>query len=179
MSVLTAYRRYAPFKADQLVEAANTILSSIDAHGVTKRTLRFYTAQEVVPPPMGSPKFARYDYGHLLALLSARALQDRGKKLDQIRREVEDIRRGEFARLEAVVENWLSQSRMPPPYSIATSTPAFNSDKVPEQIRLGASVRRIALTPNATLELSEHADLKTELEAIAEVVKGYIADFAK
>jgi len=179
MSVLTAYRRYAPFKADQLVDAANTILSSVEAHGVTKRTLRFYTAQEVVPPPMGSPKFARYDYGHLLALLSARALQDRGKKLDQIRREVEDIRRGEFARLESVVENWLAQSRMPPPYSVTETSPSYTSEKLPESIRLGASVRRIALTPYATLEISEQAELKGELEAIVDVVKGLLADYGK
>lgn len=74
-----------PCTAKDLLKHASAILESLGLQGIRDRTLRYYIQNGVVPPPIGSPKFARYDFRHLQGLVTARALQNQGMKLMQIR----------------------------------------------------------------------------------------------
>ncbi len=169
MSILANYRRYAPFTADKLVDAVNSVLSIKGAQPITKRTLRFYTAQEVVAPPMGSPKFARYGYEHLLMLLGARARQDQGMKLDQIKVEVDEVKRGQYARMEQVVESWLGQAQ------VAQAQTASYDETEAGSLAGSEVVVRVRLTPNSVLEVSQNAPLRAELEAARDALQTLIA----
>lgn len=157
-------RSYPPMTADGVVLTVNEILANRGATLISKRTLRFYTSQDVVPAPMGSPKFARYGYEHLLSLLGARAMQDQGQKLDQIRMEMDEIRRGRLDRIEALVESWMGQT--PPQRAKATRTVREGSDSYQSNklAKLGTARIRIPLTTNCNLEVADSADMVQELE---------------
>ncbi|MBS1704745.1 MAG: MerR family transcriptional regulator [Armatimonadetes bacterium] len=174
MSVLATYRKYAPFTADRLIEAANVVLSNSGSPALSKRTLRFYTAQGVVPRPLGSPKFARYGYEHLLTLLAARALQDQGFKLHQIVSEVAEIQRGHFKRLESVVEGWLDHSQ-----SVGTVREhgASYDEESEEEPNIGTASRFIQLTPNSSLTVVSRSTMKVELERARDAIDGLIGQF--
>lgn len=176
-SELSLYRQLAPFTADKLVDAANALLTAKRVHGITKRTLRFYTAQRVVPGPMGSPKFARYGYEHLLTLLAARALQDQGMKLEQIVVEVSEIKRGRLDRLEQLVDGWLSQSD---DFPLAVAENRAGYAKGPARVgqaleaEVGSRVRRISVTRSCTLELGEGAVVETDVKAAIEYLNEFL-----
>jgi len=173
--MISAYRKYAPFTADKLIDAANAILGASELPAISKRTLRFYTAQGVVPRPLGSPKFARYGYEHLLTILTARALQDQGNKLHQIKQECEDIRRGQFTRFEKLVEDWLtSAGRIVP--GVREMIPAETTpDKITaEEFGTGVPTRSIAVTPNCTVLINSKAQVKKELLAAREAIDGIL-----
>lgn len=53
--------------------------------GVSARTIRYYLAEGVLPPPLGSGKNSHYDDRHLESLQKIKALQDEGYSLKQIR----------------------------------------------------------------------------------------------
>ncbi|MCC6685378.1 MAG: MerR family transcriptional regulator [Fimbriimonadaceae bacterium] len=82
---LLPYANMPPCTAKELIGHANKVLRAMGLPDVQIRTLRFYIAQGVVPPPVGSPKFARYDFQHLRGIVSSRALQNEGLTLTQIR----------------------------------------------------------------------------------------------
>lgn len=177
MSLLSGYRKYAPFTADRLIEAANSLLPQTGVPEISKRTLRFYTAQGVVPRPLGSPKFARYGFEHLLTLLAARALQDRGMKLHQIVNEVEEIRRGQFARMESVVEDWIRHTNAI--YSHAVREPLPQDYDQPdtllaEQYGAGQLQRVINLSPSTSLSISGKAVLKEELDGARKAIESLL-----
>lgn len=180
MSEITAYRRYAPFTADRLIDAANSILATNGSQPMTKRTLRFYTAQNVVPRPLGSPKFARYGYEHLLTLLSARALQDQGLKLEQIVNEVAEIRRGQLNRLENLVDNWLAHTRTTPSNFVRETAAVYavTGEDAPPAIRASHLVQRIQLTPSAVIEIASGTSIRTELEAARGAIDGLLMEAA-
>lgn len=75
----------SPCTARELLKCAEQVLGELGLPGIQLRTLRFYIAQGVVPPPIGSLKFARYEFLHLHSLVLSRAMQDQGMKLAEIK----------------------------------------------------------------------------------------------
>lgn len=151
--------------ADALIVVANEFLASRGATLVSKRTLRFYTAQEVVPSPMGSPKFARYGFEHLLSLLAARSLQDQGQRLEQIRRETVEIQRGRLDRIEGLVETWLHQERVQSGKILGSRGVKEDGTEDPfvKLAGLGTATIRVNLSPNVTLEVSDSLNVVQDL----------------
>lgn len=79
----------APCSAKELVQRAGTVLGELGLPSVQLRTLRFYITKGVVAPPIGSLKFARYEFGHLQSLVLARVMQNQGLQLSQIKSQVQ------------------------------------------------------------------------------------------
>ena len=179
MSRLERYRIVAPFTIDELVEAANGILRNRARQEVTRRTVRYYVSQGIVPPPQGAPKYARYPFGHLVRLVAARCLQDRGLTLDQIRARINRFSPSDEGVAE--VSRWLTE----PPQVQGPSERDASGEKEPlaslsgEEAQGGASGPpplplqpgyRLALTPNAELWIAEGIDLRREIEAVHEAL---------
>jgi len=57
-----------------------------DAAGVSRRTVRFYVQQRLLPVPLGRGRGRHYDQSHLLRLRRINELQSAGHSLDAIRR---------------------------------------------------------------------------------------------
>jgi DNA-binding transcriptional MerR regulator len=103
--------------------------------GVTRRTVRYYVQEGLLPAPLGVGRGRHYGPEHLQRLEALRSLQERGLRLDEIRREltrgasrqrasgmgvppVSPVARSAWTRLEIVpgVELHVSgQRRLPPP----------------------------------------------------------------
>lgn len=67
-----AQERYA---IDELAELA----------GVSRRTVRYYVQEGLLPAPLGVGRGRHYDSLHLERLLKVRAWQDAGRSLDEVR----------------------------------------------------------------------------------------------
>lgn len=52
--------------------------------GVSRRTVRYYTQERLLPPPLGVGRGRHYGREHLDALLKVRSLQEAGLSLDAI-----------------------------------------------------------------------------------------------
>jgi DNA-binding transcriptional MerR regulator len=61
--------------------------------GVSRRTVRYYVQEGLIPPPRGLGRAATYGRAHLERLLRVKELQERGLTLEEVRREVEPGRR--------------------------------------------------------------------------------------
>ena len=177
---LKNYRTTPPMTADALILVVNEFLSDRGALLISKRTLRFYTSQGVVPHPLGSPKLARYGYEHLLSLLASRALQDQGQRIDNIRMEVAEIARGRYDRLETVVVHWLSQASEKPGRVMkvregAAGKPANMNDPFTILTKRGSTGVKIQISPSCTLEVSDtvnvRRDLKSALKELTRIVE--------
>ena len=57
-----------------------------DAAGVSRRTVRFYVQQRLLPPPLGRGRGRHYDQSHVERLRRIGDLQSAGHSLDAIRR---------------------------------------------------------------------------------------------
>ena len=57
-----------------------------DAAGVSRRTVRFYVQQRLLPPPLGRGRGRHYDQSHVERLRRIIDLQAAGHSLDSIRR---------------------------------------------------------------------------------------------
>ena len=57
-----------------------------DLGGVSRRTVRYYIQESLIPPPYGVGRGPHYGGAHLDALLKVKALQEAGRTLDDIRR---------------------------------------------------------------------------------------------
>lgn len=77
------FARLAPFSLDELVSAINGVLREHPRLAVSARTVRYYIAQRLLPPPAGNPKFARYGRDHLLLTAAIRALMAGGASLPE------------------------------------------------------------------------------------------------
>ncbi len=62
-----------------------TIQELSDMTGVPRRTIHFYTQQEILPPPEGAGLSTRYQQVHLVRLKLIPILRQEGMRLDQIR----------------------------------------------------------------------------------------------
>jgi len=56
-----------------------------DFAGITRRTVRFYIHEGLLPAPLGVGRGSHYDRAHLDRLLQVRALQESGRSLDDIK----------------------------------------------------------------------------------------------
>ena len=57
-----------------------------DLGGVSRRTVRYYIQENLLPAPLGVGRGDHYGPEHLSALLRIKALQEAGRTLDEIRR---------------------------------------------------------------------------------------------
>ena len=74
-----------------------------DLGGVSRRTVRYYVQENLLPPPFGVGRGNHYGRAHLDQLLRVKALQESGLTLDEIRGEIQP--RGQRANVaEAAVE---------------------------------------------------------------------------
>ena len=169
MPTLADYLRLAPFSLDELVAATNGVLRGHPRLEVSRRTLRYYIAQGAIPPPVGPPKYARYEAEHLLRAVGLRALSARGRRLEEARRELDVLLREppeEVAReLQSRVEGLRSEDapledadEVAEPaavYELAAPAPASMPElRAAGPASLAASpVLRLRLTPEITLEL--------------------------
>ncbi len=53
--------------------------------GVSRRTVRYYVQEGLIPPPAGLGRGAHYGKAHLDALLRVKSMQERGLLLEEIR----------------------------------------------------------------------------------------------
>ena len=56
-----------------------------DLGGVSRRTVRYYVQEGLLPPPLGVGRGKHYDQSHLDRLLRVKAEQEAGRSLDDIR----------------------------------------------------------------------------------------------
>lgn len=56
-----------------------------DLGGVSRRTVRYYVQEGLLPTPLGVGRGDHYGRGHLDRLLQIKALQEAGRSLDEIR----------------------------------------------------------------------------------------------
>ncbi len=61
--------------------------------GVSRRTVRYYVQEGLIPPPLGVGRGNHYSGEHLDRILRAKAMQEAGRSLDDIRRDPADRRR--------------------------------------------------------------------------------------
>ncbi len=54
--------------------------------GVSRRTVRYYVQEGLIPPPLGVGRGNHYTGEHLHQLLRVKAMQEAGRTLDEIRR---------------------------------------------------------------------------------------------
>lgn len=54
--------------------------------GVSRRTVRYYIQEALIPPPLGVGRGPHYARAHLDALLQVKSMQEAGQTLDEIRR---------------------------------------------------------------------------------------------
>ena len=59
-----------------------------DLGGVSRRTVRYYVQEGLLPAPLGVGRGRHYGPEHLERLLKVKALQGQGRTLDEIRREL-------------------------------------------------------------------------------------------
>ena len=57
-----------------------------DLGGVSRRTVRYYVQEGLIPAPLGVGRGNHYGREHLDGLLKVKALQEAGRTLDEIRR---------------------------------------------------------------------------------------------
>jgi DNA-binding transcriptional MerR regulator len=57
-----------------------------DLGGVSRRTVRYYVQEGLIPPPLGVGRGNHYGPEHLEQLLTVKRLQEAGRTLDEIRR---------------------------------------------------------------------------------------------
>jgi len=62
-----------------------TIDELADLGGVSRRTVRFYVQEGLLPTPLGVGRGSHYDRTHLDRLLEVKAEQEAGRSLDDIR----------------------------------------------------------------------------------------------
>ena len=106
--------------------------------GVTRRTVRFYVQEGLIPPPLGRGRGRHYTRTHLERLLEVRALQERGLALDAIRGRL---------RHEPI------EPAAPPPASdLETGTESEAESPLSAEAR--SSWTRIQITPGLELHVS-------------------------
>lgn len=176
MPKLPSFKMLAPFTADELVEAAQSLLRQKDTHPFSKRTLRYYIFQGVVPPPLGSPKFARYGYEHLLNIMAARMFQDHGLKLDRIVLELSDVHQGRADEVEAMVQKWLANEPVEALNYVRERNPAYSAHlEEAQSLAVGKPVIRIQITPSISMEVdcppkALRGELVDGLDALKKIV---------
>jgi DNA-binding transcriptional MerR regulator len=176
MPTLQEYGALAPFSLDELVDAVNSVLRERPHLQVSKRTARYYVQVGVLPPPQGSPKYARYSMDHLIRLVGARVLVDRGATLQAAIQDLNVFGAEGMDRAVSEVQRLVDRGTGQPPrffgapvnLSAAPVVHEAKSRLMLESAPLNVDhVRRIPLTGAVTLEVSGSSDLRRELEDAA------------
>ena len=81
-----------------------------DLGGVSRRTVRYYVQERLLPPPFGVGRGNHYGRAHLDQLLRVKALQESGRTLDEIRRDIQPRSQRANVVVEAAVEPRLSRT---------------------------------------------------------------------
>jgi DNA-binding transcriptional MerR regulator len=150
MPKLQSYAQLVPFSLEELVTAVNSVLRDRPRLAVQARTVRYYIGKGVLPPPGGSPKFARYDMPHLLGIVAIRCLQDLGMSLEDAARALKSIQRDpdSIDRVQEMVERMPSS---PAPESLMVSERHMVSTRAAKPM-FGEPVVRYRLTEHLVLE---------------------------
>lgn len=99
--------------------------------GVSRRTVRYYVQEGLIPPPLGVGRGNHYGPVHLEQILRIKAMQEAGKTLDEIRRR--------------------------PPDRVASRT---NGPREVEPLSPGRSIwRRLTLAPGVELQIAGNVRL--------------------
>ena len=96
-----------------------------DAAGVSRRTVRFYVQQRLLPGPLGRGRGRHYDASHLERLRRIGELQSAGHSLDAIRR---------------ILDGAESAASVPPPAAPRRASRPTLSAELWTRLRLGGGV---------------------------------------
>jgi DNA-binding transcriptional MerR regulator len=114
-----------------------------DLGGVSRRTVRYYVQEGLLPQPLGLGRGNHYGEEHLAQLLRVKALQEAGRTLDEIRRELA----GEPGSAQGL--------SVTPPVRLSGRPPAMAALMPrPDVARTRSLWRRIELVPGVELHVS-------------------------
>lgn len=105
-----------------------------DRGGVSRRTVRYYVQEGLLPTPLGVGRGRHYDRSHLERLLQVKALQEAGRSLDEIRSSLEAH--------EGRAQAWATRLPQPSPAAVPRSV-----------------WRRLQLAPGVELHVSQDITL--------------------
>lgn len=166
------YEALAPFSMDELVSAVNSILRDRPGMHVQPRTVRFYVSNDLLPPPSGGTKSARYTMEHLLRIVAIRQWLDQGISLEESAQKITVgdhlVPFDELMTPMVHVPQMKSESRRSQAREV--HAPRMRSEPP------GELVRRFRLTSNSVLEVLGDADLYRELDRVAEAIRRLRAD---
>jgi len=117
--------------------------------GVTRRTVRYYVQEGLLPAPLGVGRGRHYGPEHLARLQAVKALQERGLSLEEIRRE---LGRGRARR--AADSRWAGSDAVAAPAPRVPRSSWIRLEVVPG-IELHVSGQRRVPPPARLQELAE------------------------
>ncbi len=148
MPTLDDYAPFAPFTLDELVTAANRLLAGSATEEIRERTVRYYIAERLLPPPISGGKNARYGLEHLRRLVAIRTWLGEGIGLAEAK-----------ARLGVAQDA------------------AFRGLAAPHLGDQATVVHRIRLTDRSTLEIDgdriQASDLDQAIEALRDLRRNF------
>lgn len=179
MLTLSGYKEYSSFSADGLVNTVNELLQSKGLHPFTKRALRYYISEGVLPSAIGPAKFARYRYEHLLGILAARMFQYRGFRLDDIKVELAKLHTPEAGNIEKEVDDWIAEPSLGSS-QIYDLRKNYQTKQGTSRtfIPLSTSLQRIQLTQHICIEIREGANLENELRKARREIDNMIKTYS-
>jgi len=165
--LLRQYKRRAPFNIAGLIVAGNEIFVKFGLPEIQIRTLRFYIQNQVVDRPVGSPKFARYNFRHLLQLVGARVLQDRGLKLAEAIAHLDSPNVDDDTMVDRVTE-FLEGSvvRMRSAPAVRETRASYGEP----------SMRQLKLTDQATVYVPQNSNLRDALIELRTAISDLVGD---
>lgn len=125
-------------------ETIYTISTLADAVGVTPRTIRYYTAEGLLPPPDTRGKYALYSAEHLLRLRLIAYLKDAYLPLGEIRSQLEPL---SLQELQKLLDEFETEA--------APQAPGSAADYI------GQVLARQATVPQRMAEANEHYQAPT------------------
>jgi DNA-binding transcriptional MerR regulator len=122
--------------------------------GVTRRTIRYYIQEGLLPAPLGLGRGRHYGSEHLAQLQAVRALQERGLSLDEVRRELSMVPPGRIAP-SAARAFWDPASGASAPVPASMPVSAWRRVEVVPGVELHVSGSRPLPSPEGLRELAE------------------------
>ena len=144
MDLLRRYSNLGPFTIDELVSAVNSVLRDRPDLAISKRTIRFYVSQGIIPPPRGAPKFARYPFENLLTIVAIRRLQDQGDKLEIAQKRAIQVRTNDLDDAIRWVESLGRQTRQ----QSQETQPAFAASEMAPAPRVAEQAVMYSMSPH-------------------------------
>jgi DNA-binding transcriptional MerR regulator len=149
----TALSHYARVAADEQRFGIGDLAS---LGGVSRRTVRYYVQEGLLPPPLGVGRGNHYDTEHLDQLRRVKAMQEAGHTLEEIRRAL--------------------PHGLPPPTAPSEARPPFAGVPLPGPAR--ALWRRLPLAPGVELHVegASREPTTTALRELAEWCRRHLGD---